>query len=113
VAEAGSIRVLQQVLVEGVVRGWSGEACQYVVVTAFGIRADVACLPAPAPIGVAGELRSLYSRFCQLGRASIRFSSASKDRQRATSFLWVSRLSKVTAIFSYSWIVSLLYKSKQ
>jgi len=107
------IRVLRQVLVKGVVRGWSGEARQCVVMTAFSIRADVACLPTLAPVGVASELRSLHGHFCRLGRASIRFSSASKDRQRAASFLWVSRSSKVTAIFSYSRIVSLSYKSKR
>jgi len=64
VAEAGSIRVLRRVLVEGVVYSWSGEARWCVVITAFGTRVDVACLPTPAPIGVAGELRSLRSRFC-------------------------------------------------
>jgi len=63
-----------------VVYSWLGKARQYVVITAFGTRVDVACLPALAPIGVAGELRSLRGRFCRLGRASIRFSSASKDR---------------------------------
>ena len=62
-AKAGSIGVLRQVLVKGVVRSWSGKARQYVVVTAFGIRADVACLPALAPIGVASELQLLRSRF--------------------------------------------------
>jgi len=87
VAEAGLIGVLRRVLVKGVVRGWLGEARWCVVMTAFSARVDVACLPAPAPVGMAGELRSLYGRFCQLGRALIRFSSASKDRQRAASFL--------------------------
>ena len=43
--------------------GWSGEARRCVVVTAFGARAVVACLPTPAPVGVADEFRSLRSRF--------------------------------------------------
>jgi len=64
VAEAGLIGVLRQVLVKGVVCGWSGEACWCVVVTAFGVRVDVACLPALAPVGVAGELRLLRGCFC-------------------------------------------------
>jgi len=64
VAEAGSIGVLRQVLVKGVVRSWSGEARRCVVVTAFSVRVDVACLPTPAPVGMAGELRSLRGRFC-------------------------------------------------
>jgi len=49
------IGVLQQGPAEGVVRGWSGEACWYIVVTAFGARAVIACLPTLAPIGVADE----------------------------------------------------------
>ena len=61
--------------------GWSDKACRCVVITTFGTRVDVACLPTPAPIGVAGELQSLYGYFCQLGRVLIRFSSMSKDRQ--------------------------------
>jgi len=56
VVKAGSIGVLQRVLVKGVVYSWLGEARWCVVVTAFGVRADVACLPALAPVGVAGEL---------------------------------------------------------
>jgi len=63
VAEAGLIRVLQQVLVKGVVHSWSGKARWCVVITAFSARVDIACLPTPAPVGVAGELQSLRSRF--------------------------------------------------
>ena len=55
-AEAGLIGVLRRVLVEGVVYSWSGEARWCIVVTAFGVRVDVACLPTLAPIGMAGEL---------------------------------------------------------
>jgi len=53
---AGSIGVLRRVLVEVVVRSWSGKARRCVVVTAFGIVVVVAGLPTPAPVGVAGEL---------------------------------------------------------
>ena len=95
------------------VRGWSGEARRCVVVTAFGARAVVACLPTLAPIGVADEFQLLRSCFYQLERALIRLSSESNNRQRAASLLWVGMLSKVTAIFSYSWTVSLLYRSKR
>ena len=55
-AVAGSIGVLRRVLVKVVVRSWLGEARRCVFVTAFGIAAVVACLPTPAPVGVAGEL---------------------------------------------------------
>jgi len=62
-AEVGLIRVLQQVLVKGVVYSWLGEARYCVVITAFSIRVDIACLPALAPIGIASELQLLYGRF--------------------------------------------------
>jgi len=39
-----------------VVYSWLGEARQCIVMTAFGVAAVVACLPTPAPIGVAGKL---------------------------------------------------------
>ena len=74
------IGVLRRGLAKGVVRSWSGEARRCVVVTAFSTRAVVAYLPTLAPIGVANEFRSLCSRFCQLGRALICFSSESNDR---------------------------------
>ena len=52
----GLIGVLRQVLVEVIVRSWSGEACRCVVVTAFGVAVVIAGLPTPAPVGVAGKL---------------------------------------------------------
>jgi len=55
VADAGLIRILRRVLVKGVVYSWLGEARQYIVMTAFGAKAVVTCLPTLAPIGIAGE----------------------------------------------------------
>jgi len=59
VAKVGLIRVLRRILVDGVVRGWSGVTCRCVVITAFGVRAVVAYLPTLAPIGIASEFQSL------------------------------------------------------
>jgi len=70
-----------------VVCGWLGKARWYIVVTAFSIRVVVTCLPTLAPIGVANEFQLLRSRFYQLGRALIRFSSKSNNRQQAISLL--------------------------
>ena len=62
---AGLIRVLQQALTKGVVRGKSGKACGYVVINAFGIMAVMVYLPTLAPVGVADRFQSLWGLFSQ------------------------------------------------
>ena len=74
----GLIRVLRRLLVKGVVRGRLGEACGYVVVTAFRAGTVVAYLPTLAFIGV---VNGFWGRFCRLRRALICFSSKSNNRQ--------------------------------
>jgi len=54
-AEAGLIRVLRRILVNSVVRNWSGKAYQYVVITTFSIRAVVTYFSALASIGIASK----------------------------------------------------------
>ena len=48
--------------------------------TAFGIMAIIVYLPILAPINIANKFQLLQSRFCQLKRASICFSSESNNK---------------------------------
>ena len=65
----------------------SGEAYRWAIVTAFGAEVVVACLPTPAPVGMADQFRSLWGCFSRLVRVSIHFSSESSDRQQVASLL--------------------------
>ena len=96
---AGSIRVLQQILVEGVVYSRSGKALRYALITTFSTKAVIAYLPTLAFVGIVDGFQDY---FYQLRWASIRFSSKSNNRQQAISLIWSSRSSKVTIIFFYN-----------
>ena len=52
---AGSIKVVQQVLVGGVLCGKSNGACKLAFITVFGIKVVVAYLPTLASIGVVNK----------------------------------------------------------
>ena len=56
---AGLIKVVQQVLVGGVLYSRSDRACRLAFITVFGIKVVVVYLSTPAPIGVVNKFQLL------------------------------------------------------
>ena len=59
VTVAGSIKVVQWVLVGGILCGGSDGARRLTFITVFGIRVVIACLPTLAPVGVVNKFQLL------------------------------------------------------
>ena len=57
------IKVVQQVLVRGILCSKLNRAYRLTFITVFGIRVVVACLPTLAPVGVVNEFQLLQAFF--------------------------------------------------